>query len=52
MLSTVQLSAVAPTLQKRENVASPERIMDGQKFIPYTLQQKSLITFTRSVYSI
>ena len=32
MLSTVQLSAVAPTLWKRrENVASPKSIMDGQK---------------------
>jgi len=37
MLSTVQLSAVAPTLRKRrENVASPKSILDGQKFISCT----------------
>lgn len=54
MLSTVQLSAVAPTLWKRrENIASPKSLKDGQKFISFTIQQKSLITFTRSViYSI
>jgi hypothetical protein len=54
MLSTVQLSAVAPTLQKRRGtVTAPNSTLDGQKLITYTLQKKSLINFTVSViYSI
>ena len=51
MLSTVQLSAVAPTLRKRrENIASPKSILDGQKFISHTLQKKITDYFHKVSY--